>query len=158
MTRNEKTAAIRAELKKRGWNSRQVSVRGRPCTYSSSIDVVIKDARVPLKVVEKIANSYESVRRCEVTGDILMGGNTYVSVDYDSDALKPYVEAVLAKLGDSEYLETCGYVIAKEKNGNGIGGPDDWWYSRHDEHTVHRAWNKECAVQGMVRDLLSRGE
>ncbi len=158
MTRNEKTAAIRAGLKKRGWTSRQVSVRGRPCTYSSSIDVVIKDARVPLKVVERIANEHEHVRRCEFSGDILGGGNTYVSVEYASEALEPYVEAVMAKLGDAEYLETCGYVISKETNGNGFQGPDEWWYSRKTEHTVHRAWNKECAVRAMVRDLLSLGE
>lgn len=159
MTRNEKTAAIRAELKKRGWNSRMVSVRGRSCTYDSAIDVVVRDARVPLDVVKKIAESHSNVRYDEYCGEVLLGGNTYVSVSYDSDALKPYVEAVLAKLGDKDYLETCGYVLSKEGNkGNGYGTGDDWWYSRHDECTVHRCWGKEEAVYGMVRDLLSRGE
>jgi len=152
MTRNEKTAAIRKELKKHGWNSRQVSVRGRSCTYSSAIDVRVRDPKIPLAVVERIANEHADVRRCEVTGDILMGGNTYVSVSYEAGALDPYVAAVLTKMGDTDYIETCGYTISKETDGHG------WWYSRNDEPFVHRCWGKEEAVRGMVRDVLSAAE
>ncbi|MCD8875437.1 hypothetical protein K2V74_14030 [Mammaliicoccus sciuri] len=68
---------IRTELKKElGYTNRQISVKNN----WSSIDVVIKDDSVDREAVEKIAKPLEEVDRCEVTGEILAGGNTFVFV------------------------------------------------------------------------------
>ncbi|WP_436890275.1 hypothetical protein [Mammaliicoccus sciuri] len=68
---------IRTELKKElGYTNRQISVKNN----WSSIDVVIKDESVDREAVEKIAYPLEEVDRCEITGEILAGGNTFVFV------------------------------------------------------------------------------
>lgn len=87
MTTTEYAAEIRQILKrKHGWNSRQVSVRAEYYSMGSSIEVEIKDAAVPLPTVKALAEKAEHVRRCEVSGEILGGGNRYVSVRYSHDA------------------------------------------------------------------------
>lgn len=85
MTRKEKAKAIRKELKARGIPAR---VTSRKVTYSDSIDVTITDLSVNLDEVKKIAEQHESIRRCEYTGDILDGANTYIHVNYDYYILK----------------------------------------------------------------------
>src|SRR3990167_9883041 len=52
----------------------------------SSIDVTIKDPSIPLPVVKEIAERAERISRCEVTGEILGGGNRYVHVRYSHEA------------------------------------------------------------------------
>lgn len=109
MNTTERAAEIRKALKEHGWNSRKVSVKSDYFSMGSSIDVVIKDADVDLETVEKIANEHESISRCEITGEILSGGNRYVSVRYSNEALEarkaPHreaVEAAAALLTDPE--------------------------------------------------------
>ena len=84
---------IKAEL---GLNSRQVSVRGGRCTYSYAIRVTIK-VPVAKSQIEAIAKSAESIARCEYSGEILSGGNTYVTVEYG--------EGVLDEMFDEEALK-----------------------------------------------------
>ena len=80
----EQAKIIRNNLKKEmGLNSRKVSVKSAYCGYSTKIDVVIKDLSIDIKKVEKIANEFYSVDRCERTGEILQGGNTYIFCKYD---------------------------------------------------------------------------
>lgn len=96
MTVKEKAAAIRKELKKQlGVTSKQVSVRSRNSGYDEAIDVTIKDLKVNKMKVEAIANRYEYIRRCEYSGEILSGGNTYVFVRLDYDALYAAKEKLL---------------------------------------------------------------
>lgn len=71
---------IREELRRRhGWTSRQVSVRND----RGSIRCTIKAPGVQLAAVKEIASQHEVIHRCERTGEILSGGNTYVSVSFD---------------------------------------------------------------------------
>jgi len=96
MTAKEKAANIRKELKKQlGVTSRQVSVRSRNSGYDEAIDVTIKDLKVNKAKVEAIASKYEYIRRCEYSGEILAGGNTYVFVRLDYDALSKAKEELL---------------------------------------------------------------
>lgn len=89
LSTTEHAAYIRHTLKtEHGWNSRHVSVKARYYSMGSSIDVRIKDASVALSVVEEIANKAERIDRCEISGEILSGGNRYVHVSYDSDVLQ----------------------------------------------------------------------
>jgi len=77
LTDKEIAKAIRKELKEKlGYTSRQISVR----SYGSSVDVVIKEESIDKEAVEKIAYPFEEVDRCEVTGEVLAGGNTFVFV------------------------------------------------------------------------------
>lgn len=100
MNTTERAKEIRKALKEHGWNARKVSVRSDYFSMGSEIRVVIKDPAVDLETVEKIANEHESISRCEITGEILSGGNRYVSVRYSEEALEsrkaPHRDAVQA--------------------------------------------------------------
>jgi len=83
----ERAQLIRKELKtKYGWNNRQVSVR----SDSNSIRVIINEADIARKDVSAIAEPHEKIRRDQF-GDILSGGNIYLSVVYSTEALKKRV-------------------------------------------------------------------
>lgn len=90
---------LRQLLKKRyGWTGRQVSIRTDNYSLGSSIRVEIKDGSIPLPLVTELAEDHESIRRCEITGDILSGGNRYVSVNLSEAArdvkARRYLDAV----------------------------------------------------------------
>ncbi len=80
-----KAQTVQAELKANGINSRQVSVRADNYSMGSSIDVTIRDAAISPGQVVPVAYKVERVDRCEITGEILSGGNTYVHVAYSED-------------------------------------------------------------------------
>lgn len=80
MNTKEKAVDLRAALKKMGYSSRQVSVRTEFFSGGSSINVKVKAPEVDFKAVEDLADTYKRVHRCEITGDILSGGNCYVEV------------------------------------------------------------------------------
>lgn len=83
MTDKERCIAIRNELKQHGYNSRRVGVRYQIAGYSAAIYVTIKEKEIDKKEIENIAMKYNDIDRDERTGEILMGGNTFVFVDYD---------------------------------------------------------------------------
>ena len=76
---------LKAEL---GLNSRQVSVRS---SRGSAIHVTIK-VPVAKSPIEAIAKGAECVRRCEFSGDILSGGNTFVFVEYEEGVLDGFFD------------------------------------------------------------------
>lgn len=103
-TAAEDAAAIRKELKTRhGWTSRQISVRADNYSMGSSIHVTIKDASIPSRVVEAIANKAESIDR-DQWGEILSGGNRFVHCGYDSSALDAMTARWIGAV-DAAYLE-----------------------------------------------------
>ena len=73
---------IRAELKALGFTAKHVSVR---TSRGSAVNVNIKSPLLSMEVAEKIGKKYESVTRCEHSGEILSGGNTFIFVSYDWD-------------------------------------------------------------------------
>lgn len=52
-------------------------------TKNGSYSITVKTFAISGKQVERYMNQYKNVRRCEASGDILCGGNTFVFVDYD---------------------------------------------------------------------------
>lgn len=86
---------IKKELKEAGIPTKNISVRLNSC----SIRVSISDLSIDAEKVEALVNKYESIDRCERTGEILQGGNTFVLVDYDWDALR-------AKWDNAEYAQS----------------------------------------------------
>lgn len=88
-----KAQAIRAQVKKDlGLSAKHVSVR----SSAGSVDITVK---VPgaLKSVQAIAAPHEAVSR-DTNGDILGGGNTYVTVRLDSDLVQPIVKQLAPKI------------------------------------------------------------
>lgn len=97
MTNKERSAAIRAEIKKLGYNSRQVSVRSRICGYSDETRIEVKDLSCDIKAIEKACMKFESIDYDQYSGEILSGGNTYIFVNYDWKALRDGREAKMAE-------------------------------------------------------------
>lgn len=83
MTNKELGNAIRATLKVEGYAPRDFSVRVRDCGYSTSADVTIKNPEIRRASVERLLSKFERVDRDYATGEILAGGNCYLSVDYE---------------------------------------------------------------------------
>jgi len=141
MPNRERTAEIRKELKENGYNRNHVSVRSR---HYSSITVEIKKADVDYNLVEKIARKQEHYRRCEYSGDILQGGNTFVSVDISSEAAESVItEEFAAKVEKvaAEVIETCEpWSGISFHNGQFIMMKEDG----RDCYIIHRETNNRC--------------
>ena len=94
MSTSSSAANLRAALKTAGYSARQVTVRQR----HSTLDVAIRERGVSLTKVSTIAGAFESVRRCEASGEILLGGNVFVSVAYADVLVDPIKASILATL------------------------------------------------------------
>lgn len=77
--RKTKAQEVAAKLKAIGITNKQVSCRG---DYNS-INCRVKDLSIDLEVVKQIAYEYQKIDRCQYSGEILCGGNTFVFVEYD---------------------------------------------------------------------------
>ena len=81
-TCREVNKAMKAALKKAGIDTRYISIRHKWCGYSESYSVEIKSETIDREKVKRICKAFEEVDRDERSGEILMGGNTYVWVEY----------------------------------------------------------------------------
>lgn len=124
----EDAAKIRAALKARGITSRQVSVKSSSFSMGSAIDVTIKAPGISVKMVREIAETFERVSRCEITGEILSGGNRYVSVTLDWRMLDAAAERFMPWL---KALEITGNSMlpVPEMDDFWAGRQSDWQYS-----------------------------
>lgn len=73
---------LKAMLKKAGFPIKMISVVYDSYSMGSSIKVKLLSFEIDSDAVKEVASQFESIRRCEATGDILGGGNQYVFVDY----------------------------------------------------------------------------
>lgn len=145
MSTVSRAAEIRKALKAHGWTSRDVSVRSDIYSMGSSIDIRIKNADVPSAVVKALASGHESIRYDEYSGEILSGGNRYVSVVYDEvasnvhrDRYLAVVEAAVAKISGS-------FIIPVEGTPFGVAtGSNGWGVSVWGEHS-HKAATMNAA-------------
>jgi hypothetical protein len=92
-----KAKAIREELKAIGYKPSQVSVRVGGGAYDSSIDVILKDIKISIDWISQITKKYEKIDYCERSGEILCGGNTYVSVSWDYNTMQKAIDARIEK-------------------------------------------------------------
>lgn len=95
MTNKEISQAIRKALKEAGYTNKDYSIKSRYCGYSSSFDITIKNPAVRISEVEKIAKKWQSVDYDHATGEILMGGNDYVFVQYAYDVYDDVISELL---------------------------------------------------------------
>lgn len=114
MTTKERAAAIRAAYKAKGWTARDISVRFDRFSMGSSIDVRIKNPDVNFEAAKQIAEDHESVSRCQISGEILSGGNRYVSVGYAAEA----IEAIQARY--ETVLTTAARALHSDANDNSL--------------------------------------
>lgn len=77
-------ARIRAAYKAKGWNQRKIGVRSESFSMGSSVTVEIRSPEVDEAEAKRIAESAERISRCEITGEILSGGNRFVHVGYSA--------------------------------------------------------------------------
>lgn len=127
LSNKERSAAIRAELKKLGYDSKQISVRSGNCGYSSYSTITIKDLSIDIELVKDACLKFNDVDYDERTGEILEGGNTYVRVEYDwktladaEDEQMPKVEKTIAEMESRQIhikKENLEYVLWKDSRG-----------------------------------------
>lgn len=79
---------IKEVLREKGIDTRHISVRHKWAGYSDIWWVEIKREDIDKKRVEQVCRQFEEIDRDERTGEVLMGGNTYVWVDYCWDIRK----------------------------------------------------------------------
>lgn len=155
MNAKEYAAKIRSEYKAKGWSARQISVRSDYFSMGSSVDVEIKDVAIPLPVAKAIAEQAESIRRCERTGEILSGGNRYVSVRYSHEAQqilgRRYADAVQRAVNAVE----PGSNTLQPVDGTEflVGRPNEWAISLWDRDAGHLQQNN--TVDGVAQTIGS---
>lgn len=76
---------IKNYLKEQGFDTKKISVREGRGGYSTAFYITIKDLNIDKKKVWETTRKFESYERDERTGEILLGGNTYIFVQYDYD-------------------------------------------------------------------------
>ena len=148
---------LRAALKAAGYKASAISVRSR----HGSLNVAIKDKAIALDNVEEIANGFSNVRRCEASGEILSGGNTFVFVQYAEkvrEEFKTAAEAIGEIPMGGEIVTPNGSIICRP-----IGAGFNAQFSAQefgglcpvDGHkyynTVKRAYSLDRAIEALHR-------
>lgn len=146
---------IREALKKQGISSRQVSVQYDFYSLGSCIRVEIKDPALEMAPIAKLAQEAESVRRCEITGEILSGGNRYVKCNYSYEAtqareanIRDAVEKAVDSISETDFHETirCSeYTVSRDANGM----LHLWDATRH----LSDGWKTSDLVRSLARKI-----
>lgn len=134
---------VREDLKNElGLNRTKVSVRS---PHYGSIIVSIHDPSLDFDAIEKIAKRQESIDRCHASGEILCGGNTFVSVDWSKRATEVIlatraddIEAIqkavaqITEIKSYEVLAVAGFDVSQR----GLG----WVLTKENESLGQVAW------------------
>lgn len=88
MSREITGKEVKETLKKVGIDTRYISVRHKWCGYSDMWWIEIKSEAIDKQRVQRICRQFEEIDIDERTSEVLMGGNTYVNVDYCWDIRK----------------------------------------------------------------------
>lgn len=104
-TITETAKRLRADYKARGWTARDISVRASSSSLSASLRVEVRSARVDAAAAREMAEGCEDIRRCEITHEILGGGNRFVHFEVAEAVredvglpFRPIVEAAFAEI------------------------------------------------------------
>ena len=85
---------VKQFLKLHGYNTKDFRVRKANPGYERSLYITIKNIEISKKEVEILVGlQFSKVRYCEITQEILAGGNTFVFVEYDEKAFEDLVES-----------------------------------------------------------------
>lgn len=146
----EAAKEIRKKLKELKISPKQVSVR----SDSISVNVSIKDLSINLDKIKSIAKCYEHIDRCEISGETLLGGNLYISVDYDwrveSEARKSeeynailnLVKSKVEDIKDNVGVKVVdGFLLFKNCNGSyqaDVAWSDEYWNHFYNADSIAR--------------------
>jgi len=106
MELKERVQAIKNELKANKITTKQVNIKGSIQGYDEVIKISIKDLSINKLQIENITNKYIEVSRCETSGEILHGGNTYVYIELNKKSIKE---------GSNDFTEIAKNIINKSK-------------------------------------------
>lgn len=158
MNTTQEAAAVRQALKSElKLTTKQVSVRKG--SGGHSINVYIHDPCVELSAVESIARRAESIQRCEITGEIMQGGNTFVFVEYSDKAEHAVMVSHSAMIedimGKAKQLEPC---TGEDINGASIVRDGFQYYMQLvGDWLGSRSWFSCDHASSIARALLSLG-
>lgn len=108
------------------------SVRKQDCLYSDAFYIYIKQAHINIDDVQRLARAkYEQVDRDEHTGEILSGGNTYIFVDYDTQAYKQVSDQFNTNLLNAIMSKWCDKIQGCELV---EFAPNMWYKITYDEN------------------------
>ena len=99
----QKAVEIRKQLKTLGYSARDVSVR----SDHNSLDITIRRNGLNVKAIKAIAEAFDPVHRCEVSGEILSGG-TYIFIRF-SDEVTDTMTQLVKKLANDAGLQAKGW-------------------------------------------------
>lgn len=156
MTNKELSQAVANDLKAAGFNRKDFSIKSSYAGYSQACDIYIKNPLVRISEVEAIVKKHSSIDYDERSGEILAGGNTYISVSYEyglfdniAKDLEPIAEKVIESgkwdgrpIADNEtktiYFtvynrETREFLVTEHNKDNSYTyNPNYWIRSAHD--------------------------
>lgn len=93
---------VKQFLKLHGYSPKDFKVRKSYGGYSKSLYITIKNIEISKKEIENLVHpQFSKVSYCEITQEILAGGNTFVFVEYDKEAFDEFVES---KMKEAERL------------------------------------------------------
>lgn len=117
------TQQMKQELKQKGFDTKQISIRKRDAGYSWAYNVEIKSPYIDKDKVEKIVKKHQYYETDIKTGEILAGGNTYIFAKYDYNAFddvakkyKPKAKQYIEKVNNIE--ESYGVPLKEGKHAN----------------------------------------
>jgi hypothetical protein len=141
---------VREALQAAGFGRKDISVRNDSYSMGSTVYVRIRRADIALDAVEAIASAHERVSRDEGTGEILSGGNTFVTVEYGHGALDAATVTIREML-DAGVYEFGALSLTIDHD-----DPDrlDVWAERIHVCRISR----EYGAEQLTRKLASRGE
>jgi hypothetical protein len=158
MTTAEKAKQIRQGLKVLGINSRSVSVRSDVYSMGATIRVLIMDGAVKKAPVEAIARQAEDVRRDEASGEILSGGNTFVTVEYATTALaarRAEIAPAINALAETGVTAEIGHGLRAAFIRDGVGSGYVIVKDAEGEEIVH-CWGRDFAIRQLAEWLANR--
>jgi hypothetical protein len=125
-----KTKELREALKRAGYNRNYATVRAERGGWERSLIVTVRGECTPKDVAEitQIAQSFRSVRYCEVTQETLLGGNTYVTVEKHPDLIENWAKdwihqtnlaaaRAMENPGDLIPIGDSGFMAEKDSDG-----------------------------------------
>lgn len=80
MKTSELRKQVRETLKEMGLTTKDISVSVKCTGLSDKIEVRGKHENVPFKEIESALNKFVAIDRCQSSGEILSGGNTFLFV------------------------------------------------------------------------------
>jgi hypothetical protein len=158
MSAKKRAIEIRKILRANDWGPREVSVRSDTFSGGEAVRIQIKVITVPLTVVAGLARAFETVDRCPLTNEILLGGNCYISVSYSWETLKEaetFLLPEIAAIALGSHAVIKGVQISRENNNRleMIELPDEDTPGR----SMGFAYNDVQAASMLVHAAASKG-